>query len=148
MGAGYGYVCRCPLPCKEAGTLRKTRDIGRKIDTMGLSIEELESQSSECLPAREVMTLLGSAQGPSVVEDLTKELYSQDALGGIALNADVDHVQVGLVNVQVDDVLNNNNLFTGQDNDVLDVLNGSFNGKDNDILDLGLLNGVSKGAVG
>lgn len=114
---------------------------------MGLSIEELENESSECLPAREVMTLLGTGQGPSVVEDLTKELYSQEALGGIALNADVDHIQVGLVNVQVDDALNNNNLFTGQDNDVLELMNGSFNGKDNDVLDLGLLNGVSKGQV-
>lgn len=136
-------------PAKRRAPLERPPDIGRKTDTMGLSIEELESQSSECLPAREVMTLLGSGQGgPSVVEDLAKELYNQEALGGIALNADVDHVQVGLVNVQVDDVLNDNNLFTGQDNDVLDVLNGSFNGKDNDILDLGLLNGVSKGSVG
>lgn len=114
---------------------------------MGLSIEELENESSECLPAREVMTLLGAGQGPSVVDTLTKDLYKQEALGGIALNADVDHIQVGLVNVQVDDALNNNNLFTGQDNDVLELLNGSFNGKDNDVLDLGLLNGVSKGQV-
>jgi len=74
---------------------------------MGLSIEELQLQSAEYLPAREVMTGFGGGHGKNL-------------LGGL-VNVDVD---VHDVNVFKDIYI-----FTGKDNDGVDIDNiivGSF----------------------
>ena len=66
---------------------------------MGLSIEELELQSAEYLPAREVMTGLGGGHGKTL-------------LGGL-VNVGVDVHDVNIVK----DVY----VLTGKDSDVVDL---------------------------
>jgi hypothetical protein len=82
----------------------------RTTHKMGLSIEELELQSSECLPAREVMTVLGG-KGASCNADSSTE-NNQASQGVIAAN--VGTGDIGILNgnnVQVCDILNNNNFL-------------------------------------
>jgi hypothetical protein len=78
---------------------------------MALSITELELQATDLLPAREVMSAAGGhfndhyneTYGPSCNEyygGLLNGLNIQD----VASNINVDEVQVGLVNVIVEDV--------------------------------------------
>ena len=78
---------------------------------MALSISELASQTTELLPAREVMSTSGghfndhheTTVGPSCNEyygGLLNGVNVQDVLSDIY----VDEVQVGLVNVIVEDV--------------------------------------------
>ena len=69
---------------------------------MGLTNEELELQSAEYLPAREVMTGLGGGHGKS------------DLFGGlVAVDLDVHDV----------DVVKDINILTGCDSDVVDIDN-------------------------
>lgn len=87
---------------------------------MGLSIAELESQSSECLPAREVMTLLGGAPKGSCVA--TNDATTQDSSGLIALNVDADNAGIANGNtVGLCDFLNDNAILN-------EVLNGNLSG--------------------
>jgi hypothetical protein len=78
---------------------------------MALSITELELQSTEMLPAREVMTTWGgpSRQDGHVVDGSDGNSYAGGILNGInisdvASDIDVSDIQVGLVNVNVHDV--------------------------------------------
>lgn len=86
---------------------------------MGLSIEELELQSSECLPAREVMTVLGNhggGGGTCNVDD--SNTNAQGSLGLIAAN--VNTGDIGILNgnnICITDLLNNNNFLNGILND-------------------------------
>lgn len=83
---------------------------------MALSIDELEVQSAELLPAREVMTSWGG--GPThrhVVDGPACNTYHGGILNGtnvqdVLTDIHVRDIQVGLVNVNVHDV-----------NDVLDL---------------------------
>ena len=69
---------------------------------MGLTNEELELQSAEYLPAREVMTGLGGGHGKG------------DLFGGlVAVDLDVHDV----------DVVKDVNVFTGKDSDGVDIDN-------------------------
>jgi hypothetical protein len=68
---------------------------------MGLSIEELELQSAEYLPAREVMTGFGGG-------------HSKNLLGGL-VNVGVDVHDINIVK----DVY----VLTGKDSDVVDIDN-------------------------
>lgn len=68
---------------------------------MGLTNEELELQSAEYLPAREVMTSMGGGHGKGVFGGL------------VAVDLDVHDVNV------VKDV----NVFTGNDSDGVDIDN-------------------------
>lgn len=68
---------------------------------MGLSIEELELQSAEYLPAREVMTGFGGG-------------HSKNLLGGL--------VNIG-VDVHDVDVVKDVYILTGKDSDVVDLDN-------------------------
>jgi hypothetical protein len=84
---------------------------------MALSLTELETQSTELLPAREVMTSWGgpSATHKEFVEGPECNTYEGGIANGlnlqdIASDIDVRDIQVGLVNVNVHDV-----------NDLLDV---------------------------
>ncbi|MGH9211063.1 MAG: hypothetical protein ACRD2C_10315 [Acidimicrobiales bacterium] len=69
---------------------------------MGLSIDELELQSTDYLPAREVMSGFGGGHGGG-------HLFLQQGL-----------VNVG-VNVQDVNILSDINILTGKDSDVIDV---------------------------
>jgi hypothetical protein len=95
---------------------------------MGLSIEELELQSSECLPAREVMTLLNGGGGnnnggSSGSTCIVNHGDSQNALGLIPINVSVDNAGIANGNtVQVCDVLNNNSILN--DNAILGGIAG------------------------
>jgi hypothetical protein len=78
---------------------------------MALSITELELQSTEFLPAREVMTSLGGPhrQDGHVVDGSDGNTYAGGILNGINVqdvlsDIDVSDVQVGLVNVLVHDI--------------------------------------------
>lgn len=76
---------------------------------MALSITELELQSTEFLPAREVMTSWG---GPKHVHDAdgpAGNTYTGGLLNGtnvqdVATDISVRDIQVGLVNVLVHDI--------------------------------------------
>lgn len=77
---------------------------------MGLSIEELQLQSSECLPAREVLTLLGGRGGQSCDADSsnTNNQYGVINVG----TGDIVEVASGN-NVQLCDILNGSNFLNG-----------------------------------
>jgi hypothetical protein len=84
---------------------------------MALSLTELDGQSTELLPAREVMTSWGGPRATEVehVEGPECNTYQGGIANGlnlqdIASDIDVRDIQVGLVNVNVHDV-----------NDLLDV---------------------------
>lgn len=98
---------------------------------MGLSIAELESQSSECLPAREVMTLLANGPSGRCVGDASAS--DQSSSGLIAFNVDGGNAGIGNGNnVCLSDVLDVNG------NDVAnDVLNDNLDNADvlNDVVD-------------
>ena len=89
---------------------------------MALSHAELDGQSTEILPAREVMSSLGLGDGHgggNAVDAHDGNTYQGGILNGVnvqnvASGIDVSDVQVSLVNVNVHDV-----------NDLLDL--GSFN---------------------
>ena len=68
---------------------------------MGLSIDELELQSTDYLPAREVMSGFGGGHGG--------HLFLQQGV-----------VNVG-VNVQDVDILSDINIFSGDDSDGIDI---------------------------
>ena len=84
---------------------------------MALSITELELQSAEYLPAREVMTTLGGRNDPDGIDSFHGHTvdaqdgneYEGGILNGLALqdvatDINVEEIQVGLVNVMVEDV--------------------------------------------
>ena len=102
---------------------------------MALSIAELELQSTEYLPAREVMTTFGARDDEGISEG--HDGHTVDGsdgntyLGGIAnglsiqdvlTDINVEEVQVGLVNVLVEDV-----------QDTLDL--GSYNNDEDAIVE-------------
>ena len=102
-------VGRDVLRCVTAHTLARSEN--KEDRAMALSISELELETTEYLPAREVMTSWG---GPSAVHKhvvdgpdcntyhggIANGLNVQDVLTDI----DVRDIQVGLVNVNVHDV--------------------------------------------
>lgn len=78
---------------------------------MGLSIEELELESSECLPAREVLTVLGGGKGGSCSADSSTDNH-QAATGVVAANVGTGDIGIGNGNnIQLCDILNNNNFL-------------------------------------
>jgi hypothetical protein len=98
---------------------------------MALSITELELQSTEYLPAREVMTTLGGRNDPDQEID-SFEGHTVDAqdgnefegglLNGVAVqdvltDINVEEVQVGLVNVLVEDLQDVVDLGTANDDE-------------------------------
>jgi hypothetical protein len=72
---------------------------------MGLPIEELELQSTDYLPAREVMSGFGGGHGSG-------HLFLQEGLVNVGVNFQDIKVSV------IDDI----NIFTGKDSDVVDIL--------------------------
>lgn len=95
---------------------------------MGLSIEELELQSTECLPAREVMSALGGHPGGGAGNGPGNEAMYDNEWGGLVA-ADIDLQQINVLGVQNVSVFQ----FTGDDSDFLDA----FNGYDSDVVDIG-----------
>jgi hypothetical protein len=82
---------------------------------MGLSIEELELQSTECLPAREVMSLLGGHPGGGAGNGAGNTAFHDDDWGGLIGDLDVQQVNVlGVQNVNIFQ-------FTGHDSDLVDI---------------------------
>jgi hypothetical protein len=76
---------------------------------MALSIDELEVQSAELLPAREVMTSVAGPSHRHVVDGPDCNTYKGGILNGtnvqdVLTDIDVRDIQVGLVNVNVHDV--------------------------------------------
>ncbi|HEY8526710.1 MAG TPA: hypothetical protein VIL48_17200 [Acidimicrobiales bacterium] len=76
---------------------------------MALSIDELEVQSAELLPAREVMTSWGGPTHRHVVDGPACNTYTGGILNGtnvqdVLTDIHVRDIQVGLVNVNVHDV--------------------------------------------
>jgi hypothetical protein len=109
----YGLSVRSDHPRSPVDSRSFTHR--RNTFTMGLSIEELELQSSECLPAREVMTMVGGG-GNHNGHCHFAHTNEQSGAGLIPLNLNLEDVQVGLVNVNVDnvciaDVLNDNSIL-------------------------------------
>jgi hypothetical protein len=90
---------------------------------MGLSIEELELQSTAYLPAREVMSAMGGGHGGSG----SPGNYADNDPDTGGLIGDLDVQQVNVLGVQ--NVLQ----FTGDDSDLIDA----FNGNDSDVVDIG-----------
>lgn len=72
---------------------------------MGLSKAELELQSADYLPAREVMSSLGGGHGHGDC------FFFQD--GAVNTNVNVSDIEVA--------VLKDINIFTGNDSDVVDI---------------------------
>jgi hypothetical protein len=82
---------------------------------MALSITELELQSTEYLPAREVMTSFGRRGGPGIHQDSGHTVDGSDGnefqggilnginLQDIATDINVEEIQVSLVNVLLED---------------------------------------------
>jgi hypothetical protein len=102
-------VGRDVLRCVAAHTLARTET--KEHTAMALSINELELQSTEYLPAREVMTSWGgpSATHKHVVDGPDCNTYTGGILNGtnvqdVVSDIDVRDIQVGLVNVNVHDV--------------------------------------------
>jgi hypothetical protein len=84
---------------------------------MALSITELELQSTEYLPAREVMTTFGTQSDPDGIDQYDGHTddaqdgneYQGGILNGLAVqdvltDINAEEIQVGLVNVMVEDV--------------------------------------------
>jgi hypothetical protein len=69
---------------------------------MGLSIEELDLQSTECLPAREVMSAMGGGHG-----------VDNETAGVAATDVDIHDVNLG--------ILQDVTIFKGEDADGVDV---------------------------
>jgi hypothetical protein len=93
---------------------------------MALSITELELQSTDYLPAREVMTSFGGHEGHTV-DGSDGNTYMGGLLNGInvqdvATDINVEEIQVGLVNVLVEDL-----------QDTLDL--GTYNNDENAIVE-------------
>ena len=91
---------------------------------MALSIRELELQSTEYLPAREVMTTFGNdgGHGGHTVDGSDGNTYAGGLLNGINVqdvltDINVEDVQVGLVNVLVEDVQDTLDLGTANDDE-------------------------------
>jgi hypothetical protein len=98
---------------------------------MALSITELELQSAEYLPAREVMTTLGGSNDPDqeidsfdghTVDAQDGNEYEGGLLNGVAVqdvltDINVEEVQVGLVNVLVEDLQDVVDLGTANDDE-------------------------------
>jgi hypothetical protein len=93
---------------------------------MALSITELEVQSAEILPAREVMTSWGGPSHKHIVDGPDCNTYE----GGIANGLNVQDVlsdirvrdvQVGLVNVNVHDVNDLVDIATANEDDLTNV---------------------------
>jgi hypothetical protein len=98
---------------------------------MPLSITELELQTAEYLPAREVMTTFGRAHGPEQ-EASTTDGHVSDAQDGneyeggilnglnvqdVLTDINVEEVQVGLINIMVEDVQSLLDLGTANDDE-------------------------------
>jgi hypothetical protein len=95
---------------------------------MGLSIEELQVQSAECLPAREVMSLLGGYPGGGAGNAPGNTALHDNEWGGL-VGADIDLQQINVLGVQNVNIFQ----FTGDDSDLFDA----FNGYDSDVVDIG-----------
>jgi hypothetical protein len=83
---------------------------------MGLSIEELELQSTECLPTREVMSTLGGHPGGGAGNGAGNAALHDDEWGGL-VGADTDVQQLNVLGVQNTNIFQ----FTGDDSDMVDV---------------------------
>lgn len=69
---------------------------------MGLSIEDLDLQTTEYLPAREVMSAMGGGHG-----------FDNQTAGLANTNVDVHDINLGIIQ----DV----NVFKGEDSDAVDI---------------------------
>jgi hypothetical protein len=88
---------------------------------MALSITELELQSTDYLPAREVMTSFGGHDGHTV-DGNDCNTYQGGIGNGINIedvltDIDVEEIQVGLVNVMVEDLQDTLDLGTYNDDE-------------------------------
>jgi hypothetical protein len=99
---------------------------------MALSITELELQSTEFLPAREVMTTFGANADTDqeidggwhghTVDGSDGNTYAGGLLNGINVqdvltDIDVEEIQVGLVNVMVEDIQDTLDLGTANNDE-------------------------------
>ena len=94
---GVGNYVAPPARSEPAGYLQQISRRGT-IKNMALSNDELQSQSADYLPAREVMSLLGGGCGWGC---------------GSLVNVNVHDV----------DIVKDINIFTGKDSDVVDIDN-------------------------
>jgi hypothetical protein len=93
---------------------------------MALSITELELQSTEYLPAREVMTSWGGPKHVHSVDGPSGNTYEGGILNGVNVqdvlsDIRVRDVQVGLVNVLVHDVNDAVDVATANNDDLTNV---------------------------
>ena len=96
---------------------------------MALSISELELQSTEFLPAREVMTAWGGGHGNHdghVVDGNDGNTFEGGILNGLNVqdvltDIEVEDVQVGLVNVLVHDLNDTLDLGTANNDETVQV---------------------------